>query len=336
MAQSIPVVICDDSRLARKQMARALSHWNVEITQAEHGLQALEAIRAGKGHIMFLDLNMPIMDGYQVLERVRRDDLPCLVIVVSGDIQEDAQIRVMSLGAIGFINKPINEHILCESLKAYGLLDELQARTSTSTQFSASAEDIPKDMFDLARETANVAMGRAAGLLAKLLNVFVHLPVPKVQLISIAEVDMALQASSGYDPITTVCQGFIGKSIAGEALLMFKESNISQIAQLLKYDGDINEAAERELIMDISNVLVGAFIRNFGQLINVEFSQGTPQILGLHCHAPNLQQNPAEWKNTLSIEIEYTIENTNISCDLLVLFTEDSLSSLSERMEQLT
>mgnify|MGYP002639271990 FL=1 len=101
---SIPIIICDDSSFARKQMARALPKgWDVEITFATNGLEGVEAVRAGKGDIMFLDLTMPVLDGYGALEIIRQEDLPTMVIVVSGDVQKDAYKRVMSLGAIDFI-----------------------------------------------------------------------------------------------------------------------------------------------------------------------------------------------------------------------------------------
>ena len=79
------IIICDDSSLARKQMARALPEgWDAEITFAKDGAEGLAAIKAGKGEILFLDLNMPVMDGYQLLESLRDADMHPMVIVVSG------------------------------------------------------------------------------------------------------------------------------------------------------------------------------------------------------------------------------------------------------------
>lgn len=117
------VLICDDSSFARKQMARALPpEWNVELHHAEDGLQGLEQIRAGNGEVVFLDLTMPNLDGYGVLETIRREDLPAMVIVVSGDIQPDAQDRVKKLGAMGFIKKPIDADKARQILTEFGIL----------------------------------------------------------------------------------------------------------------------------------------------------------------------------------------------------------------------
>lgn len=120
---AIPLLICDDSNMARKQVARSLPDgWDVDITFASNGLEALEAIRLGKGEMMFLDLTMPELDGFGVLEALKQEDLKTVVIVISGDIQPDAQERVKKLGALDFIKKPINQDKLINTLQSFGLL----------------------------------------------------------------------------------------------------------------------------------------------------------------------------------------------------------------------
>ncbi|TGG95529.1 response regulator [Natronospirillum operosum] len=117
------VLICDDSSLARKQMARALPRqWEVDISYATNGEEALAAIKAGQADVLFLDLTMPVMDGYEVLEHIRREDLPTVVIVVSGDVQPEAVARARSLGALEFIKKPIDPDKTLAALTQYGLL----------------------------------------------------------------------------------------------------------------------------------------------------------------------------------------------------------------------
>ena len=120
---SIPLLICDDSNMARKQVQRALPEgWDVDVTFATNGVEGLAAIRAGKGEMVFLDLTMPEMDGYQVLEQIRAEGLKAVVIVISADIQPEARERVLQLGALDFIRKPINNEKLALALKNLGLL----------------------------------------------------------------------------------------------------------------------------------------------------------------------------------------------------------------------
>ncbi|MEW5889711.1 MAG: response regulator [Pseudomonadota bacterium] len=120
----LPVLVVDDSAMARKMLIKSLpASWDVDISQAENGIQALEQYRAGKAAVMFLDLTMPDMDGYQVLETLRREELNTFVIVVSADLQPKAQERVRALGAIAFVTKPVTPEKLLPILKEYGLYE---------------------------------------------------------------------------------------------------------------------------------------------------------------------------------------------------------------------
>ena len=121
---ALPVLVVDDSPMARKMLIKALPPaWDIEITQAGNGIEALEQYRAGKGSVIFLDLTMPEMDGYGVLAELRKQDLNAFVIVVSADIQPEAQERVRSMGAIAFVKKPVNMEKLIPILKEYGLYE---------------------------------------------------------------------------------------------------------------------------------------------------------------------------------------------------------------------
>ncbi len=118
------ILICDDSNMARKQVKRAIpDHWDADITFAKNGLEGLEAIRQGKGSLVFLDLTMPELDGYGVLEKVREEDLNCMVIVISADIQPDAKKRVCELGALDFIKKPVDADKMRDVLTQFGLFE---------------------------------------------------------------------------------------------------------------------------------------------------------------------------------------------------------------------
>ncbi|HZZ12100.1 MAG TPA: response regulator [Paraburkholderia sp.] len=118
----LPIVIADDSLLARKVLTKALpADWEVELSYASNGREALDLYRAGRASVMFLDLTMPDMTGYQVLEALQHEDLNTFVIVVSADVQPMAQARVRALGAVAFIAKPVTPEAVWPILKEYGL-----------------------------------------------------------------------------------------------------------------------------------------------------------------------------------------------------------------------
>ncbi|TJZ72857.1 response regulator [Chitiniphilus eburneus] len=117
-----PILVVDDSVMARKMLIKALpAGWDVEITQAGNGLEALAAYREGKAEVMFLDLTMPELDGYGVLETLQAEGLNSFVIVVSADIQPLARERVRQLGALAFVKKPVEPTQIESILREYGI-----------------------------------------------------------------------------------------------------------------------------------------------------------------------------------------------------------------------
>ena len=117
-----PVLVVDDSALARRLVIKTFpKEWSIEITQAGDGVEAMAAYRAVKPEVIFLDLNMPQMDGYEVLQALRdAGERPC-VIVLSGDIQPKAQERIFALGARAFLKKPCNTEDVRTALRECGI-----------------------------------------------------------------------------------------------------------------------------------------------------------------------------------------------------------------------
>lgn len=119
----ISVLVVDDSPMARKMLIKSLPpDWDIEIRQACNGEEALAAYRQGRADVIFLDLNMPGIDGYGVLEVLQAEDLNCFVIVVSADVQPQARERVMKMGAIAFVQKPVDAAKLEPVLREYGVM----------------------------------------------------------------------------------------------------------------------------------------------------------------------------------------------------------------------
>jgi chemotaxis protein CheY-P-specific phosphatase CheC len=294
------LLICDDSSFARKQIAHALPEdWDIELNFAGNGMEALEAISAGQGDIVFLDLNMPVMDGYQVLEAVRERDLPSMAIVVSGDIQPEAEIA--------------------DVLDQFGI----HSTAVTTLRHDALAVD-PLDAF---REVVNIAIGQAADVLARLLNTFVQMPATTVNMLEASELRMALQQIGRDGNVAGVCQGFVGPGIAGEAFMMFNEPG--DVARLMHYDCEHDAVAEIELLMDTANVMIGACLKRIAEQLSIKLSQGHPMLLGEHgkIEDPGTMEDEC-WPRSLATEVRISIENENVHCDLLILFTESSLKAL--------
>lgn len=321
----IPVTICDDSSFARKQIARALPKgWDVSITYAANGLEGLEAIRAGQGEILFLDLTMPELDGFGVLEHVLKEGLNTLPIVVSGDIQPESEKRVKQLGAVAFIKKPVKAEELVAVLQDYGVLEILDGEQPPE-------EDVEVGFSEWCQEVANVAMGRAADLLAKAIGQEIALSIPNVQLMAMDDLGMVMSVCDGSKD-TLVIQGFNGAGIAGETLMFVDTQDQGRLASILGHHERTLIGSEREWAMDIANVLVGAFMKGLAELLDVSFSQGHPRIF-----LPEEHSRPMvschEGETILAIDIRYTIGDDALECDQLLLFTHNSIQPLTQRAE---
>jgi CheY-like chemotaxis protein len=108
------ILVVDDERLNRTLMTVALSNTGYTVVCAEHGREALEKLHAQPYDALLLDLLMPEMDGFQVLEQMRHDEhlrhVP--VLVTSGVDDMESIIGCIEMGAIDFVPKPFELSLL--------------------------------------------------------------------------------------------------------------------------------------------------------------------------------------------------------------------------------
>jgi len=192
-----------------------------------------------------------------------------------------------------------------------------------------------EDQRDCLQEISNVAMGQAGDHLARLLESFVVLSIPHVAILTPTEIAMAVQTIDDHN-VSGVCQGFIGGGLAGEAMLLFNDTSFSDLAKLMKFEEELSEASERELLIDATNILVGALLRGIAEQLDIEFSFGPPAILGQHQELDKLlASGNVRWDQALVIEVNYQIEGYNVQCDLLMVITQNSLDRLFGKIDYL-
>ena len=335
---ALDILICDDSKFARNQMARILpSDWGVTTSFAGNGVEALEQLEQGKGDVLFLDLNMPVMDGYETLSQIRKRDLQTMVIVVSGDVQPQAKQQVKMLGAMDFIEKPIKFEQLCNVLNQYGLYTPPVTQQAVADKASAIEQELSAslevDHIDVYRELVNIAMGIAGRKLSTMLDQFISLPVPIVNYIAASEITMAINSVQQNDSVSGISQGFVSKGINGEAILIFNDADFSKIINLLNYnDQAAAEVQELEALMDIGNILIGACVGALGEQLHLQFNFTHPVVLGQHTNLENLlNTNVGRINKIMAIEIAYSIRSLDIKFELLLLFPEVSIAAVSKR-----
>jgi CheY-like chemotaxis protein len=117
------VLIVDDSRTARMMLKRVLPPaLGTDVIEASGGREAIHRVQSETIGLMFLDLTMPEIDGYQVLKALQESGRTPPTIVVSADVQPLAQTRVRELGALAFVKKSLSQTDLTSVLAGAGLL----------------------------------------------------------------------------------------------------------------------------------------------------------------------------------------------------------------------
>src|SRR5438067_2015512 len=94
-------LVVDDDVAVRYTLRGILEHANLEVDEAADGVEALERLAAGVYDLIITDLNMPRMDGLELLRRVRqREDLPALkVILITAKGSERHAVDAIKAGA---------------------------------------------------------------------------------------------------------------------------------------------------------------------------------------------------------------------------------------------
>ena len=112
----IRAIIVDDEELARRGIEiRLAAHTDVEIVgHCENGREALEAIAREKPDLMFLDIQMPGMSGFDVLARLPHDALPMIVFVTAFD---RFALDAFEAQALDYLLKPINDTRFTQALE---------------------------------------------------------------------------------------------------------------------------------------------------------------------------------------------------------------------------
>jgi adenylate cyclase len=114
------ILIADDNRVNRLLLGRGLEQDGHTVLFAQHGTEALELLRSRPFDLLLLDVLMPELDGFGVLEELRRDphlrDIP--VVVTSSLDEIDSVVRCLKMGAEDYLTKPVNPVLLGARINA--------------------------------------------------------------------------------------------------------------------------------------------------------------------------------------------------------------------------
>jgi two-component system chemotaxis response regulator CheY len=121
--QSLRVLIVEDSPAMRQLLSLTVRRRKeIQVVEAADGLEALRRLTEGHYHLLFIDLNMPVLDGMKLIKRVREDpaSMGSKICVVTTESAESTEAQARGLGADFYLRKPIQrqdiERVLGEAL----------------------------------------------------------------------------------------------------------------------------------------------------------------------------------------------------------------------------
>lgn len=194
--------------------------------------------------------------------------------------------------------------------------------------------NLSEDLRDGIQEISNIAVGEAADKIARNFSTFVKIPIPKVNLVEAADIMMALSAVEQGARVTAVTQPFFGAGVSGEALLIITDASMSELSQLMGYQTTYSDHQQIELVLEMASLLNGSCIQGLCEQLDISVLLKHPSMLGQHSSLKEiLTEMRFPWHQTLAIELNYSFEGYNITCDLLILFHEDSLAALFRQLD---
>lgn len=103
------VLVVDDVPLNRLLVTKMLSRFNFNVSEAENGLEAMREFFKQKPDLVFLDILMPLMDGFEVLKEVRKTEAwkDVKIVILSALNTNEDIVKAYNMGANDFITKPI-------------------------------------------------------------------------------------------------------------------------------------------------------------------------------------------------------------------------------------
>jgi signal transduction histidine kinase len=116
----IKILVVEDEEIIRMMFKQSFSNWGFKVDTAENGKEAFDKCQNGSYDIIVTDLNMPVMDGMELLKRLKSKVPHQEVVVVTGYATIESAIEAMKLGAYDFILKPVNfDHVQFTINKLY-------------------------------------------------------------------------------------------------------------------------------------------------------------------------------------------------------------------------
>lgn len=190
------------------------------------------------------------------------------------------------------------------------------------------------DQKDALQEIANIGMGQAGEMIARVLNEFVTLSIPRILILKPNLISLELARMVDSEQVSAVRQAFHG-NIRGEALVIYGAQRCADLADLMGYEENIDHATELEILLDISNILVGACLGGIAKQIKIDIGFSAPSLMADRVPIREMMElGNVPWQQALLVEVNFQLEQRSFACHLIMLMPEQEINVLAEALEQ--
>lgn len=191
-----------------------------------------------------------------------------------------------------------------------------------------------EDQNDAMQEVVNIAMGQAGDSLARILGNFVELSIPRIKLVTVEDVINTVTGmiNPGAE-VSAVRQAFYN-TLRGEAIVIFTQKGADELAGLMGYSADLDSSAEQELLLEVANLLTGAVINGISDTLEAELNFSPPSLMAEKAPLETvLVADQLSWSHAMLMEVNFTVENHDFKCHLLMFMTEDTIDTLRKILD---
>lgn len=138
------ILAVDDRLESRLLLMRMLSSLGFVVREAENGVQAIEVWSSWEPHLIWMDMRMPVMDGYEATKRIKAHlkGQATVIIALTASAFDEERSVILSAGCDDFVAKPFREQVILEKMAKYlgvrYVYDQELSATSQNSQFSSA------------------------------------------------------------------------------------------------------------------------------------------------------------------------------------------------------
>jgi len=115
-ANRLRIAVVDDEESIRKALKRLMNSAGMDVDTYPSGVELFDALPACKPDCIVLDLHMPVMNGFEVQDRLMQSGARLPVVVITGHDTPESRARAMAGGADAYLLKPIDDQVLIKAV----------------------------------------------------------------------------------------------------------------------------------------------------------------------------------------------------------------------------